>query len=935
MSDREPKLYPVNTFPRLAIVAALAAATTPGSNAWAAQDWFDPLTWGGAVPNASVDASVRGSEGVILNGAGSARNVNIGQSQLGLLDIAGAAARLDAGEVLTGYNGGDGTLTVRDGAHLETTHMESAITVGSKGRLEFANRATVKSTNFSLAGSGLGILSISGASTLSTTTAVLGEWGSGDATVTIAGLGSSWTNTGNMYIGGLSQAKMTVSGGGALYTDAGATLASNHSMASATVNLTGAGSEWRSGGGIVVGDLGKASVSVTDGARLSAPRVVLAKSYGSTGTLVIGADDATPAAGGFLDVGAIEFGAGTGKVLFNFTGPAVTYAGTFSGAGELRVAAGDVVLNGNSTSNVNPLLNPRTFVDGGSLTVNGVLPSAVAVASGARLGGGGTVGATTLSSGAILAPGGLRALKVAGDLTFSPGSVLQVMAAPDGKSDRVSVAGAATLTGATVQVAAAPGNYAEFTTYDILRANGTFNGTRFSGVSADLAYLAPSISYSANDQDVQLTLTRKQVPPGTNPVPPTQPIPPVQPAPGVPAPPPQPSPVDTQPSRPIRFADLVAGRNAIAIANAIDSMPADNEVYRHALSLPNGAPQSFFSALSGESHASAIGALQGAGGQARSVPLAHLRANLGAGLRAGAPTASVGTSDVAPASSVLPTSAAQPAWAELVGNWQRFGASNDSSEVRVHTGGVFAGADGAIGAGWRLGGALGFTDSNLRTDGVDDKTDIASYSAIIYGGKAFDAGAGKLNLLLGGSYTWHDINSKRRIAVGGLDQTLRADYGGNTTQLFTELGYAMAVGQSLSVEPYAGLAWANLRSRAFQESGGSAALSGASQSNQTTTTTLGVRGRQALTLDKFEGSITAGAGWRHAFGDLNPTTKMAFDAGNAFTVAGAPIARNAALLEAGLETSMGRSGTVGLSYAGQFGSGTQDHSATLAARWAF
>ncbi|MFJ3459804.1 autotransporter domain-containing protein [Achromobacter spanius] len=932
MSDREPKLYPLNTFPRLAIVAALAAATTPGANAWAARDWFDPLTWGGTVPSASVDASVRGSEVVILNGAGTARNVHIGQSQLGLLDIAGAAARLDAGQVLTGYNGGDGTLTVRDGAHLETTNIESASTVGSTARLEFANRATVKSTDFSLAGSGRGTLSISGASTLSTTTAVLGEWGAGDATVTIAGLGSSWTNTGNMFIGGFSLAKMTVSGGGALYTDAGATLASNHSTANATVNLTDAGSEWRSGGGIVVGDIGQASVSVTDGARLSAPRVVLAKSYGSAGTLVIGADDATPAKGGFLDVGAIEFGAGAGKVLFNFTGPAVTYAGTFSGAGELRVTAGDVVLSGNSTRNVNPLLNVRTFVDGGSLTVNGVLPGAVAVASGARLGGGGTVGATTLSSDAILAPGGLRTLTVDGGLTFSPSSVLQVMAAPDGKSDRVVVNGAAMLTGATVQVAAAPGNYAEFTTYDILRASGTLNGTRFTGVSADLAYLAPSISYSANDQDVQLTLTRKQVPPGTTPVPPT---PPMQPEPGVTTPPPQPNPVASPPSRPIRFADLVAGRNAIAIANAIDSMPADNEVYRHAISLPNGAPQSFFAALSGETHASAIGALQGAGGQARSVPLAHLRANLGAGMRAGSPTASVGTSDVAPASSVLPTSAAQPAWAELVGNWQRLGASNDTSEVRVHTGGVFAGADGAIGAGWRLGGALGYTDSNLRTNGVDGKTDISSYSAIIYGGKAFDAGAGKLNLLVGGSYTWHDINSKRRIAVGGLDQTLRADYGGNTTQLFTELGYAIAVGQALSVEPYAGLAWANLRSRAFQESGGSAALSGASQSNQTTTTTLGVRGRQALTLDKFEGALTAGAGWRHAFGDLNPTTKMAFDAGNAFTVAGAPIARNAALLEAGLETSMGRTGTIGLSYAGQFGSGTQDHSATLAARWAF
>lgn len=317
------------------------------------------------------------------------------------------------------------------------------------------------------------------------------------------------------------------------------------------------------------------------------------------------------------------------------------------------------------------------------------------------------------------------------------------------------------------------------------------------------------------------------------------------------------------------------------------------------------------------------------------MPLAQLRANLGAQLRPGAPTAAAGISDAVPAASALPGSTAQPAWAQLVGNWQRLGATGDTAAARLHTGGVFAGADGALGSGWRLGGALGYTDSNLRTDGIDAKTDIASYSAIVYGGKAFDAGPGKLNLMLGASYTWHDISTQRRIAVGGLDQTLRADYGASTTQVFTELGWALPVASTLTLEPYAGLAWAGQRSRAFQESGGSAALSGKSQTDNTTTTTLGLRARQALTLGTFQGALTGGAGWRHAFGDLRPTSKLAFDAGDAFTVAGAPIARNAALLEAGLDATVGRNATIGLSYAGQFGSGNQDHSATVAWRWAF
>lgn len=508
------------------------------------------------------------------------------------------------------------------------------------------------------------------------------------------------------------------------------------------------------------------------------------------------------------------------------------------------------------------------------------------------------------------------AVSMVGSLRFGTNGVYAVRATAT-QADLLTVTRSATLTGATVQVLATPGAYAESTVYNILHAGGTFNGTRFAGVTSDLAYLAPTLSYSANDQDVNLTLTRKQVQPGGDPS---------LPGPGS---------GGNPPARPIRFADLVSGRNAVAAANAVDGMPTGNEIYRHALTLPNGAPQSFFSALSGESHANAIGALQGLGGQARSVPFSHLRANLGAGMRAGSPTAAVGASDAAPPSSVLPTNGAQPAWAELVGNWQRLGATGDTSEVRMHTGGIFAGADGAIGRGWRLGGALGYTDSNLRTDGVDGKTDIASYSAVVYGGRAFDAGAGKLNLLLGGAYTWHDIHSKRRVAVGGLDQTLRADYGASTAQVFTELGWALKAGDALTLEPYAGLAWANLRNRAFQESGGSAALSGASQSNRTTTSTLGLRGRQALMLGNFQGTLTAGAGWRHAFGDVNPTSRVAFDAGNAFTVAGAPIARNAAVLEAGLDAKVGRSASVGLSYAGQFGSGNQDHSATLEWRWAF
>ncbi|CAB3814884.1 hypothetical protein LMG26846_00110 [Achromobacter insuavis] len=518
-----------------------------------------------------------------------------------------------------------------------------------------------------------------------------------------------------------------------------------------------------------------------------------------------------------------------------------------------------------------------------------------------------------------------------GNLDFGTDGVYTVRVTPSA-ADRLDVVNAARLNGAAVKVnAMASDLYAEHTTYTILHADGTFKGTRFGDVASNLAYLTPTLSYSDDDQDALLTLVRKEAPAPRPPDPAPPVIDPV---------PPSPDPVPPEagggaPSGSIRFADLLGGRNAIAAANAIDGLPDGHDLYRHALNLPEGAPQAFFSALAGELHASVRHALPGLDATIRNVPLAHLRANLSAGLRPGEPIAAAGLSDAAPAASTLPVSRARPVWAQLIGNWQRQDATDDTTAVRLRTTGLFVGADHALGAGWRLGGALGYTDSQLRTKGTADRGGIDSYSALAYGGKAFEAGPGTLNLMLGASHTWHDIDTRRRVAVGGLDQTLRAGYRANTTQVFTELGYTLAPGNGLTLEPYAGLAWAGLRSRAFQESGGSAALSGTRQATRTTTATLGLRAAQSLQMGPLQGSVTAGAGWRRAFGDLRPTSTLAFDTGSAFTVTGAPIARNAALLEAGLQAQAGRNATVALNYAGQLGAGSRDHSATLSWRWTF
>jgi subtilase-type serine protease len=67
-------------------------------------------------------------------------------------------------------------------------------------------------------------------------------------------------------------------------------------------------------------------------------------------------------------------------------------------------------------------------------------------------------------------------------------------------------------------------------------------------------------------------------------------------------------------------------------------------------------------------------------------------------------------------------------------------------------------------------------------------------------------------------------------------------------------------------------------------------------------------------------------GWRHAFDEVTPFSTFAFTGGSAFNIAGVPIARDAAVVDAGLEFAIAKGATVGISYNGQFGNEAADQS---------
>ena len=71
-------------------------------------------------------------------------------------------------------------------------------------------------------------------------------------------------------------------------------------------------------------------------------------------------------------------------------------------------------------------------------------------------------------------------------------------------------------------------------------------------------------------------------------------------------------------------------------------------------------------------------------------------------------------------------------------------------------------------------------------------------------------------------------------------------------------------------------------------------------------------------------AVTASVGWRHAFADA-PEAINSFADGADFSVFGAPIASDVAVLSAGLNFDVGAGAALGISYDGQIGSGAETH----------
>ncbi|MCG3147564.1 MAG: hypothetical protein PCFJNLEI_01004 [Verrucomicrobiae bacterium] len=234
----------------------------------------------------------------------------------------------------------------------------------------------------------------------------------------------SVANGATVNFGAFDQVVGSVSGGGRIINNAALQAGADNTSTTYSGIMSGTGSLTKNGTGTLIlsgNNSYNGGTTVNAGTLQASAANVLS----SSGALTVNS-------GGTVNFGAFNQSIGslaggghiTNRAALTVGGnnASTTFTGVISGSGSLtKVGSGQLVLSGNNT------YTGTTALNGGTLRVNGSLATpALTVASGAKLGGSGTIaGAVTIQNNGTLAPGNSIGTNTVGSLTLNASSVLE------------------------------------------------------------------------------------------------------------------------------------------------------------------------------------------------------------------------------------------------------------------------------------------------------------------------------------------------------------------------------------------------------------------------------------------------------------------------------------------------------------------------------
>jgi len=586
-----------------------------------------------------------------------------------------------------------------------------------------------------------------------------------------------------------------------------------------------------------------------------------------------------------------------GLVLAGFGSDTLAFGGTGDGAFDL--GAIDTGLNTQQYRSF------ETFVVESAIwTLDGVT-SADFIVNGGTVKGNGTFGSLTVNNGGTLSPGNsFGTVTVNGTFSLNPGAVYEVEVNAAGERDLVVVNGNVNLTGATLRILAAPGDYEFETDYVIIDNDGVdpVNGT-FDTVTSTLAFLIPAVAYDGGTgNDVVLRLTRNDVDP----------------------------------------CDVAETPNQSETCDAIEE---DKSLYDDIIRQTVYGALQAFDTLSGEIHATIAGVLADDNRYVREAILTRLiqASHSDGALSAGGPLvaspqlASLDGQAMAlgfDGKSLTDAPMRQPLtfWTGAYGAWGTYDGDGNAATARRDLGGFMSGMDADIGGSWRAGVATGASFSNVDVDARLSSADVESYYLGAYTGGM----VGRFVLRGGGTWAWSDIETSRAAVFPGFFERQKASYDADTGQIFGEIAYPTQMGR-IALEPFGGIALVSVDTDSFRERGGpEAALRGVDTDQDVGYTTLGLRAATIMQWGAMQVVPNISARWLHAFDDVTPSAALAFaTTGAGFTVHGVPLAQDSALLDAGLDFALSDSIAAGVSYSGQFSDTVIDNAVKGRLTWLF